>query len=414
MQLSRQRETKAGSSKGTSTSGSTSASSPGRHDTTRTTSASKSTSGSNLEAQEDDRAEGPEVWKQTFYKTLTWKKQLQKQFQQALQSRTSHRHLLRGRREHRPSWAGFTRALGYSSLFIGLAIVLNQPLLTNAKPITSSSEASQPALRAKRFFFSALIAPEFYNAWKTIQPVISSEGNSTMLESGHPRQKRLVTSWLAPIIVYQLWKLNYKTATNSTILQELQPKGNHTTRVTRSLTDQTQDPPVLQNLSRTGGEYLSNNTWMWAYEDLQTLRDQLSKETKQDLSNLSNNTWIWAYEDLQTLRDQLSTETKQDNEADEPQNTNVTAVAIEEARSLCNNKPLYFVLTWLGIFAAVIIGVDGILFAFYCYKKYQLAKHQHPRTTSGNETEEEIIDLEDSGHYSTDIISWNAVILEDP
>ncbi len=150
---------------------------------------------------------------------------------------------------------------------------------------------------------------------------------------------------------------------------------------------------------------------MWAYEDLQTLRDQLSKRTKQDPSN---NTWIWAYEDLQTLRDQLSTETKQVNDINESESTNVTAVAIEEARSLCNNKPLYFVLTWLGIFAAVIIGMDGILFAFYCYKKYQLAKHQHPRTIPGNETEEEIINLEDSGHYSTDIISWNAVILEDP
>ncbi len=80
----------------------------------------------------------------------------------------------------------------------------------------------------------------------------------------------------------------------------------------------------------------------------------------------------------------------------------------------CNNKPLYFVLTWLGIFAAVIIGMDGILFAFYCYKRYQLAKLQHPRTSPDSETDEGIINLEDSGHFSNDSVSWNANILEDP
>jgi len=278
MQLSGRRQAEASSPKGTSTSGSTTSSSPGPNDATWTPTTSKPTSGtcSDGKTKEDIGAKGQEVWNQTLHKALSGKKQLKEQFQQALQSRTSHRHLLRGHREHRPSWAGFTRALGYSTLIIGLAIILNQPLLTSADLTTPTSEAKQqPAPRTKRFFFTALIAPELYEAWKSHQPTNSSNVNSTTLESGHSRKKRLVTSWLAPIIVYQLWKLNYKTATNATILQELQPNGNHTTRVTRSLTPMAPDSPVVRNFSRPGGEYLSNNTWMWAYEDLQNMRHQL-------------------------------------------------------------------------------------------------------------------------------------------
>ncbi len=166
----------------------------------------------------------------------------------------------------------------------------------------------------------------------------------------------------------------------------------------------------------------TNSTWLWAYNDLQKLRQQLAER---DLLNKTNSTWLWAYNDLQKLKQQLA-------ELDDPmrkmiylheqknrtpwnhETTPTNRTTLEKMVALSNNESLHFVLTWLGIFAAVVIGIDGIFFAFYSYKRYQMTKIQQQGNRPHHEAETEDNDFEDSGHFSTDIASWNADILEDP
>jgi len=130
---------------------------------------------------------------------------------------------------------------------------------------------------------------------------------------------------------------------------------------------------------------------MWAYEDLQNLKIQLSKETKPDHA---------------TTEDEYSEEEEEEEEVEEQE--------IEE--------PFDRILAYLGIMAACLIGLDGMCIIIYYHQKYQMKKKQATQSSTNSETETVTIDLHnfeshnlnDSGHFSLDIVSLNAAILEDP